>query len=97
MKIKTLIASTLLLVAASTLAADSKTSSAQRAAEREERAEQIAEQEKQAMLDAMRFRSSAIIRTDPANPRDPVTGLPENPEPTQGRCHVMPDGYCIFW
>lgn len=80
MKFKTIIATTLLLLATTVLATDTKK-----------------EQDDKPKLDDWDFVKFALIETKPDSPRDPETGLPENPDLVNGECHVMPDGYCLFW
>jgi hypothetical protein len=80
MKIKTIIASALLLIASTALATDTKK-----------------EQTKKLSAEEMEYIMFAIIETDPDEPRDPETGKKEKRELTDGECHVMPDGHCLWW
>jgi hypothetical protein len=82
MKIKTILATSLLILATGAIAGDSRSDA----------------EIKKMKLEEARFFAQAIIETKPdRNPRDPETGEPRDPELKNGKCHVMPDGHCLFW
>lgn len=89
MKTKTIIATALLFAASTALATDSRMTS-------KSDNQQNMHQKRMQLIEA-EINSLSIIETDPANPRDPETGHPQDPEPNHGKCHVMDDGYCMFW